>query len=134
MSCFPQPHAKRRSPRASSDGITSAVLRLSDGRCIPAKLQVISVTGGLLCLPRPVEPGSRSKARLMFLTRTGSVFGVAEMLTPVSWDLQPFRFVTLHDDDQDRLQGAIQSSLDQSRRADKESRRSQEQIERHRAW
>ena len=131
---FPQPNAKRRAPRAQLDGITSAVLRLSDGRCIPARLQVISVTGGLLCLPRPVEQGSRSKARLMFLTRTGSVFGVAEMLSPVSWGLQPFRFVTLYDDDQDRLQGAIQSVLDQSRRADKQRRRAQEQIEKHRAW
>ena len=70
----------------------------------------------------------------MFLTRTGSVFGVTEMLSPVSWDLQPFRFVTLYDDDQDRLQGAIQSSLDKSRRAAKQSRRAQEQIEKHRAW
>ena len=125
MSSFPQPHAKQRAPRAHLEGITSAVLRLSDGRCVLGNLQVISVTGGLLCLPRPVEQGSRAK--LMFLTHTGSVFAVTEMLRPVSWDLQPFRFVTLCDDDQDRLQAAIRSTLERSRRA-------HEQIERHRAW
>jgi len=70
----------------------------------------------------------------MFLTHSGSVLGVAEMLRPVSWDLQPFRFVTLFDDDLDRLQAAIQSTLEQSRREHKQSRRAHEQIERHRAW
>ena len=132
MSSFPQPHAQQRAPRAHLEGFTSAVLRLSDGRCVPGKLQVISVAGGLLRLPRPVDQGSRAK--LMFLTHSGSVLGVAEMLRPVSWDLQPFRFVTLFDDDLDRLQAAIQSTLEQSRREHKQSRRAHEQIERHRAW
>lgn len=132
MSSFPQPHAKQRAPRAHLGSITSAVLRLSDGRCVPGKLQVISVTGGLLCLPRPVEQGARAK--LMFLTRSGSVLGVAEMLRPVALDLQPFRFVTLCDDDQDRLQAAIRSSLEGSRREHQQNRRKHEQIETHRAW
>jgi hypothetical protein len=88
-------------------------------------LQVISVTGGLLCLPDPLDQGSQVK--VMFLIQGGSVLGAAEMLSPVSQKLQPFKFVCLHGDDHRRLQAAIQSSLDQNRR-------DHGQIERARAW
>jgi hypothetical protein len=63
----------------------------------------------------------------MFLTGSGSVLGVAEMLSPISWSLQPFKFVGLYNDDQQRLKMAIQLSLDQNRRY-------HELMERHRAW
>jgi hypothetical protein len=66
-------------------------------------------------LPRPLNCGAQVK--LMFLTGSGSVLGVVEMLSPVTWSLQPFKFVKLYDDDEIRLQAAIQSSLDRSRRA-----------------
>ncbi len=89
------------------------------------KLQVISLTGGLLCLPSPQVQGSQVK--LMFLTGKGSVLGSAEMLCPISWSLQPFKFVGLYNDDQQKLQAAIQSSLDQNRQ-------DRGQMERHRAW
>lgn len=89
------------------------------------KVEVISVTGGLLCLSKPLNQGLRVK--LMFLTSKGSVLGAAEMLTPISWVQQPFKFVRLHDDDQDRLQAAIQMSLEQNHR-------DHGQMERYRAW
>ncbi|HWY23220.1 MAG TPA: hypothetical protein VNX26_18480 [Candidatus Acidoferrum sp.] len=76
-------------------------------------------------MSRPLDQGSQVK--LMFLTWGGSVLGAAEMLSPVSWKLQPFKFVRLYDDDQRRLQAAIQSSLDQNRR-------DLGQMERYRAW
>jgi hypothetical protein len=63
----------------------------------------------------------------MFLTGKGSVLGAAEMLNPISWSLQPFKFVGLYDDDQEKLQAAIQSSL-------KRNRQDHGQMERHRAW
>jgi hypothetical protein len=46
----------------------------------------------------------------MFLTGAGSVLGGAEMLNPVSSTLQPFRFVSLAQDDQRRLGAVIQAS------------------------
>jgi hypothetical protein len=49
------------------------------------------------------------------------------MLSPVSRELQPFKFVRLYDDDHRRLQAAIQSSLDKNRH-------NHGQIERARAW
>jgi hypothetical protein len=125
MPYLPQQQAARRAARTSFAECTPAVLRCRDGRRVPGKLQIISLTGGLLSVPRPLDQGSQVK--LMFLTRRGSVLGTAEMLSPISWGLQPFKFVGLHDDDQNRLQAAIQSSLDQNRR-------DHGQIEKGRAW
>jgi hypothetical protein len=48
----------------------------------------------------------------MFLTHTGPVLGVAEMLRPVSWNEQPFRFVALHENDHRRLRAAIPGSVE----------------------
>jgi len=104
---------------------TPAVLRLNDGRHVPGKLKVVSLTGGLLSVGHPVDTGC--KAKLMFLTGAGMVLGSAEMLSPLSWGLQPFRFVALTCDDQDRLKTVIQRSIDQNRT-------DHVQIERSRAW
>ncbi len=78
------------------------------------RLEVFSSTGGLLCLSKPLIRGTRIK--VMFLTQTGPVMGSAEMLTPVSWTQQPFRFVALAAGDQRRLQ-AITGLLPRSRNA-----------------
>jgi hypothetical protein len=115
----------RRAPRAFFAETTPAVLRCHDGRSRRGKLQVISITGGLLSLPTPLDCGSRVK--LMFLTSKGSVLGAAEMLSPLSWGLQAFKFVKLYGDDEQRLDAAIQSSL-------KQSRSGYGMMERFRAW
>jgi hypothetical protein len=125
MTFLPSRQAVKRAPRTSFAETTPAVLRHQDGRRVSGKLQVISLTGGLLCLSRPVDQGSRVK--VMFLTGKGSVLGAAEMLSPLTWGLQPFKFVGLHADDEHRLQAAIQLSLDQSRC-------DHGQMERYRAW
>jgi hypothetical protein len=118
-------NAERRAPRTCFAEPTPAVLRFHNGCRARGKLQTISLTGGLLSLSKPLHQGSRVK--LMFLTRQGSVFGAAEMLNPITWGLQPFKFTRLHDDDEERLQAAIQSSLVQNRQ-------SHAQVERFRAW
>ncbi len=63
----------------------------------------------------------------MFLTRKGSVLGAAEMLSPISWGTQPFKFVKLYDDDERRLDAAIQLSVEQNRLQ-------RVQMDNHRAW
>ncbi|HKN17290.1 MAG TPA: PilZ domain-containing protein [Candidatus Sulfotelmatobacter sp.] len=113
MPYLPQPRATRRAPRTSFAETTPVVLRCKDGRRVPGKLQVISLSGGLLCLPQPLDQGSQVK--VMFLTRKGSVLGAAEMLSPISWGTQPFKFVKLYDDDERRLDAAIQLSVEQNR-------------------
>ena len=123
MPYFP-PERPTRAPRISFAENTPAVVRSGDG-CRKAKLQTVSITGGLLYLPKPVDQGSQVK--LMFLTRSGAVQGAAEMLSPISWSLQPFKFLKLYDDDQRRLEATIQSTL-------KQSWRDRVQMEHYRAW
>lgn len=112
MNALPQSSVGYRSPRARPESLTHAVLRLPDGGHSRGELQVISVTGGLLSLSRPLNQGSR--VNLMFLTSAGAVQGAAEMLSAISWGLQPFRFVALTDSDQRRLRGVIESAVTHS--------------------
>lgn len=125
VNSLPPSQPVQRATRAHFAEPTTAVLRLKDGRRIPAKLKVVSLTGGLLSLAHPVDTGSNGK--LMFLTGSGMVLGAAEMLSPRSWTLQAFRFVGLNDDDQARLKAVIQMHTDQCYGTNA-------QIERSRAW
>jgi hypothetical protein len=99
-----------RPPRVRFAEVTPAVLRPKNGKCMAARLQVVSVTGGLLSVPRPLDRGTNVK--LMFVSKKGTVSGAAEMLAPISWTEQPFRFLSLEDQDQRKLKAAIQSSMD----------------------
>ena len=102
MTC-PVPSLARRAPRIRTTERTPAVLRFQSGDCVTGRLEVFSSTGGLLCLSKPLIRGTRIK--VMFLTQTGPVMGSAEMLTPVSWTEQPFRFVALASGDQTQAAG-----------------------------
>jgi hypothetical protein len=102
-------HLIQRSPRVRLPRMTPAVLRSQDGSRRQGELEMVSLTGGLVRLPKALDRGSRVK--LMFMTRRGAIFGSAEMLKPVSSDLQPFRFVSLDESDQHKLSAAIQSFL-----------------------
>lgn len=123
---------RQRAERVSFDEATPVVLRFADGARCSGQLQVISVTGGLLVLPKPLLPGSIGK--LMFLTQKGSVLGEAQMLTPMTWERQPFKFTSIHDDDLGRLQTVIQSRLAKTRRQDAKRSRDREEMENFRAW
>src|SRR6266852_1453843 len=99
---YPPPSLACRAPRVRATEYTPAVLRFPSGDCATGSLEVISSTGGLLSLSKPLIRGTRIK--VMFLTQRGPVLGSAEMLSPVSWTEQPFRFVELAYGDQRRLQ------------------------------
>jgi hypothetical protein len=122
----------RRPDRVRFSETTPAVLRMADGNRASGHLKVVSITGGLLSLPRPIRQGL--VAKLMFLTSAGSVLGAAEMLTPLSWELQPFKFVSLPDDDHSRLRSAIKFSLEQNKRDRQETMRNVNQLEKMRPW
>ena len=109
MSNLPQSISSRRPTRLCFSNTTPAVLRCADGQSVASRLQVVSVTGGLLSVSKPVNRGALVK--LMFVTQSGPVLGSAEMLTPISYTQQPFRFVALPQETQSRLHTAIQSSL-----------------------
>lgn len=115
MTYLPHPPAYWRSPRVCFADIVPAVLRLADGSRHRGKLEIISLTGGLLSMPSMLDGGART--RLMFLTPMGSVLRSAEMLRPVSAALQPFRFVAIEEGDQRRLRAVIQSFLNPGEQA-----------------
>lgn len=103
-----------RPPRLQFAHTTLATVRPQNARPVRGKLQVVSVTGGLLCLPSVLDKGSR--VTLMFLTDAGLVQGMAEMLTSISGTLQPFRFIRIDEDHARRLRDLVQASVEQKRR------------------
>ena len=121
----PLPTFPPRAPRVRFAESTTVVLRSNENRCLPARLELVSLTGGLLGLAKPLDRGTTVK--LMFLMGKGTVFSVVEMLAPVSWTQQPFRFVTLYDDDKRRLNAEIQSHIESRRQT-------QTEIQSTRAW
>lgn len=116
MTHFPQPHSSRRAPRVQLGGAVPAAVVLDDGKRAKAQLQTISATGGMLQMTRALERGDF--VEIAFKTKSGSVSGMAEMLTVArhaeNGCLQPFRFIALGDDDHRKLRMALDSVLDRS--------------------
>jgi hypothetical protein len=116
MTHFPQANANLRSPRVQLNGSVAAAVMAESGQRARAKLQSISVNGGLLQLPQELSTGDF--VEIAFHTRSGAIHGMAEMLHPTrmlpSACLQPFRFIALADDDHRKLRMALTSALDRS--------------------
>ena len=116
MTHFPQAHAERRAPRVQLGGSILALVMLEDGQRAKAKLQTISVTGGLLRLAKSLGQGDF--VEIAFQTQSGPVHGMAEMLSPMraasDGALQPFRFIALGDDDHRTLRMVVDSVTDKS--------------------
>lgn len=112
---LPHPHATRRAARVRLPAASPTLIRIHNQQRISGKLQVLSLTGGLLRLAHPLAPGLM--VELMFLTEAGPVLGIAQMLAPTSGllrCLQPFRFVSLEPEDYRRLHRAIELLADNS--------------------
>ena len=105
MTRIAQAKTGTRSQRLQLADSIPIVLRCLDGNRMPAKLQCVSLTGGLMVLSPLLPPGSMVK--LIFVMPKGPVTGTAEMLRPVSWTEQPFRFAAIPDSGQHRLRAVI---------------------------
>jgi hypothetical protein len=114
MSHFPHSNAHRRAPRILLNGSIAAAIHAESGERARAKLQSLSIHGGLLQLASEMSVGDFIE--IAFHTRSGPVHGMAEMLPPTrkfqSACLQPFRFIALGDDDHRKLRMALDSLLD----------------------
>lgn len=112
MTHYPQPNPTNRATRIQlgPDGI--ALLKSEGGERTRAKLQTVSVTGGLLRVAKALEEGDF--VEVAFHTQNGPVHGMAEMLPPKSRSaegiLQAFRFIALDDDDHKTLRFAVDST------------------------
>ena len=115
MSYFVQRQPPRRAPRARVRGTIAAVIRLENGRQLSAKLQQLSVTGGVLDLSTYLEERTWVEATI-FLS-SGPVRATAEMMFPmlgaVSY-LQPFRFTSLGADELHAIDQEVNGLLKQS--------------------
>ena len=115
MTYFPQPNPQRRAARLHLRGSIQAIVLQEDGHHAKAKLQTVSTTGGLLRLAKALSKGDF--VEVAFKTDTGSVRGMAEMLSPfgaIEGTLQPFRFIAMDDDDHRSLRMMVDSSIDKS--------------------
>lgn len=115
MTHYPQINALHRATRIQLATVP-AVVKLTDGHHTKGKLQVVSITGGLLHLTRALADGDFVEVE--FQTHSGNVQGMAEMLSPVRSApgsvFQPFRFVALGDDDHRTLDSIIAAESDHS--------------------
>ena len=115
MSYFVQRQPPRRAPRARVRGTIAAVIRLENGRQLSAKLQQLSVTGGVLDLSTYLE--ERTWVEVTIFLSSGPVRATAEMMFPmlgaVSY-LQPFRFTSLGTDVLHALDQEVSAWLKQS--------------------
>jgi hypothetical protein len=116
MTHFPQPHPQKRAARVHLGGSILALVLLEDGQRAKAKLQTISVTGGLLRLAKSLGQGDF--VEIAFQTQSGPVHGMAEMLSPTpaatEGIMQPFRFIALGDEDHRTLRMVVDSVTDKS--------------------
>src|SRR5215470_2586385 len=113
MTYFMQRQPPRRAPRARVRGTISAVIRLENGRQLPAKLQQLSITGGLLDLSAYLE--ERTWVDLTIYLDSGPVRAIAEMMFPmlgaISY-LQPFRFTNLGSEELHTLDREVTTMLE----------------------
>jgi hypothetical protein len=116
MTHFPQPNSQQRATRVKMEATASALVKLEDGQRTKAKIQTVSVTGGLLRMARALQEGDF--VEVAFQTQSGPVHGMAEMLHPrrISADgiLQPFRFIALDDNDHKTLSFAVTSTTERN--------------------
>ena len=115
MTHYPQTNPTNRAPRIQLT-TTPAVVKLNDGNRAKGRLQLVSVTGGLLQLASALSEGDF--VEVAFQTQSGGVEGMAEMLNPVRSApgsvFQPFRFIALGDDDHNALRMTVEAAADRN--------------------
>ena len=116
MTHFPRPNPQQRATRVKMDNSSFALVKLGDGQRTKAKIQTVSVTGGLLRMARALEEGDF--VEVAFQTGSGPVHGMAEMLHPrrISPEgiLQPFRFIALDDNDHKTLSFVVTATSERN--------------------
>lgn len=115
MNHSPQLPLRQRAPRVNLRGRMSAIVKLENGRNIPAKLHQLSVTGGLMEIPSYVH--ERTRVSLTLEVGLSIVRANAEMLFPM-WGsigfMQPFRFTEVPVDEAQVLARGIANLLGES--------------------
>jgi hypothetical protein len=115
MTHYPQPNATHRATRIQLQTIPT-LIKLGDGQKATARLQVVSINGGLLQVAKALSEGDF--VELAFQTQSGNVHGMAELLGAMKSAsgsiYQPFRFVALGDEDHRILKTMVETAGDRS--------------------
>ena len=77
MTHFPQSNVNLRSPRVQLRGSVTAAVMAEGGQRARAKLQTISITGGLLQLQHELSTGDF--VEIAFHTRSGAICGMNQL-------------------------------------------------------
>jgi hypothetical protein len=100
----------QRGKRVRLGGSVLAVVLLESGRQIRARLNQLSINGGLLSLENPLDESIR--VTVVFHLGMTSIRGQARMLFPM-WAtqgcLQPFRFLELSEQSRDSLSRELEA-------------------------
>lgn len=106
-----QLNPSQRSTRIKLAGSVLALILLDNQRQVRAPLHQLSLNGGLLCLPEPLEAAT---VEVMFHLGSTTVRAKAETMLPL-WAtqgcLQPFRFTGLDPENREQLEGDLHSLL-----------------------
>jgi hypothetical protein len=112
MTKAPRMRPRTRATRVNVQGRVSVIIQLENGRKISAKLQKLSVTGGLWEIAMYLE--ERSKVDLSIPIGVTMVRPKAEILFPMCGAhgyLQPFRFTRLWAEERQMLETEITELL-----------------------
>ena len=105
-------HNGQRNARVKLGGSVLALVLLENGRQIRARMNQLSVNGGLLSLERPLDEGIKVTA--LFHVGTTSIRTRAEMLFPM-WAtkgcFQPIKFVELPDKERANLSKELEAMV-----------------------
>ncbi|HXY78885.1 MAG TPA: hypothetical protein VEH47_08735 [Candidatus Acidoferrales bacterium] len=98
--------------RVKLRGSVLVLVRLPNRRCLRAKFQQLSITGGVINIAKPLE--EKLEVELIFHVGQATIRNKAQMLFPMwatqGW-MQPFRFVNLPDADREALDTNLKSYL-----------------------
>ena len=101
-----------RPPRVKLKGSVLVLICLPNRRQVRAALHLLSVTGGVIHLEKPVD--EKVEVELIFHVERATIRAKAEMLFPMwatqGW-LQPFRFSELSDASRESLESNLKSFM-----------------------
>ncbi len=107
MAHFPHPHPSRRAPRVRIREGQAITFSMGNKR-VPARLDTISITGGLARITAAVLPGTI--AEIFMNCSQGRVSGIVEFLRGQG-SQQAFRFLAFGDEDYERLNTMVRTRL-----------------------
>ena len=104
--------AERRSFRVKFHGSVLVLLRLPNRRQVRSAFHMLSVTGGMVHLEKPLD--EKLEVEMIFHVNNSTIRTQAQMLFPMwatqGW-LQPFRFTDLSEADKVSLTAGLQSFM-----------------------